>query len=91
MSELTPQEREAIKSHHPSWRLPHSCYADGEPWPCLRYRLVARIEELEKVVGDARALHQPVNFDPPVGEVCRACWTDEWPCETRAALGGEDG
>jgi hypothetical protein len=54
MAELTPQELEAIKSHHPSGRLPDSCYADGEPWPCLRYRLVSRIEELEKAVETAK-------------------------------------
>ncbi len=53
-------------------------------------RLKAEVERLRKVVADVSALHQSVKFGPPVGEICQACWTDVWPCETRAALEGRE-
>ena len=52
--------------------------------------LLAEVERLRGVVADVSALHQSVKFGPPVGEVCQACWTDVWPCETRAALEGRE-
>ncbi len=93
---MSPKELEEIKARHHGneFNTCDGCVANLEDelvdYPCEAFRLSPQGERLRGVVEGVRALHQSVGFEPPVGEVCRACWTDEWPCETRAALGGEE-
>jgi septal ring factor EnvC (AmiA/AmiB activator) len=48
--------------------------------------LLAELERLRGVVGAIRGIHRPALVSPTIDAVCNACWTDVWPCETRAAL-----
>lgn len=116
MAELAPQELEEIRARHKYgtqgiWThggvaLVATCEGcvdacpDHSP-PCDAVRLLARIEEMEKVVAAAREAKQAVlkwaNTCHHTGCECDNVLADELPddwmavLEARAALGGEDG
>ena len=100
---MTPQEVEEIKARHQE-RVTHYAWGDGRTcedckmdWPCEQAILLARIEELEKVVAAAREAKQAVlkwaNTCDHIGCECDNVLADELPDDwmARAALGGEDG
>lgn len=104
---MTPQELAAIRRRHGENKAatlgstprrkgePERCYFCDEPMPCAVVRLLARIEELEKVVAAAREAKQAVlkwaNTCDHIGCECDNTLADELPDDWMAVAALEEG